>query len=115
MKIKVNGKIKDVRLPKRFKEKWVKALRSGNYKQGKESLYTEHTNSFCCLGVACAITYKGPVKNLAWHSYIELGEDWSENVPKLLVNDEGIPEKLAKMNDDGKTFKQIAAYIDRYL
>lgn len=32
-------------------QKWCKALRSGEYKQTKETLQDE--NGFCCLGVAC--------------------------------------------------------------
>ena len=33
--------------------KWIKALRSGKYKQGKASL--QSAEGFCCLGVACDI------------------------------------------------------------
>jgi hypothetical protein len=33
--------------------KWVKALRSGEYKQAKHSLYDGH--KYCCLGVLCKI------------------------------------------------------------
>lgn len=33
---------------------WIKALRSGKYKQGKWTL-RNHNNSFCCLGVLCDI------------------------------------------------------------
>lgn len=32
-------------------EKWDKALRSGKYKQGKDYLYNEATEGYCCLGV----------------------------------------------------------------
>ncbi len=31
--------------------KWVEALRSGEYKQGKEMLYNEEMDTYCCLGV----------------------------------------------------------------
>ena len=40
------------KLPKEFKEKWLAALRSGEYKQGKTELYNKETDSFCCIGVA---------------------------------------------------------------
>ena len=36
-------------MPKELKEKWLAALRSGEYEQGKDSLY--NGNSYCCLGV----------------------------------------------------------------
>jgi hypothetical protein len=36
------------------KKKWLAALRSGKYKQGKYTLRTED-NEFCCLGVLCEV------------------------------------------------------------
>lgn len=38
-----------------IKEKWVAALRSGDYKQGKKVLHNEDNNTYCCLGVLCDI------------------------------------------------------------
>lgn len=38
---------------KEFTKRWIKALRSGEYQQGKDLLYEPQTNKFCCLGVAC--------------------------------------------------------------
>ena len=35
-----------------LKAKWIKALRSGDYKQGTDCLRS-NTNQYCCLGVAC--------------------------------------------------------------
>jgi len=32
-----------------IKQRWIQALRSGEYKQGYENLY--HCGKFCCLGV----------------------------------------------------------------
>lgn len=37
--------------------RWVEALRSGEYKQGKHALHPKDT--FCCLGVACDISGLG--------------------------------------------------------
>lgn len=39
------------------KEKWVKALRSGNYKRGKGRLRSNM--GYCCLGVLCDISGLG--------------------------------------------------------
>jgi hypothetical protein len=36
-----------------LQEKWLKALESGEYKQGQFALY--RNGSYCCLGVACAV------------------------------------------------------------
>jgi len=38
---------------KKYADKWVKALRSGNYQQGKGALCKD--NNFCCLGVLCDV------------------------------------------------------------
>lgn len=46
-------------------KKWVAALRSGKYQQGRKAL--NHYDVFCCLGVACTI-YQEEVGDL----YIEL-------------------------------------------
>ena len=39
-------------------QKWVDALRSGEYEQGKGNLKTAD-GKFCCLGVACEISELG--------------------------------------------------------
>lgn len=54
------------RLPKlnpEAKKRWVDALLSGKYKQGRSRLRTED-HGFCCLGVACDV-FKGDV-NADW-------------------------------------------------
>lgn len=38
------------------KAKWLEALRSGEYKQGRE--YLRRGNYYCCLGVLCDIAVK---------------------------------------------------------
>jgi hypothetical protein len=39
------------------KDKWLKALRSGKYKQGKFAL-KRADDTFCCLGVLCDLYHK---------------------------------------------------------
>lgn len=38
-------------MDKRIKKKWVTALRSGKYKQGRGQLYDRATGKYCVLGV----------------------------------------------------------------
>jgi hypothetical protein len=49
-----------------FRYIWVKALRSGDYKQGRSQLFIKDwmDDSYCCLGVLCDITAVGE-----WRSY----------------------------------------------
>ena len=51
-----------------FKKKWVKALKSGKFKQGKDSLYMLDTKTgehqFCCLGVLEHIVNPVPWKRV---------------------------------------------------
>lgn len=41
-------------------KRWVKALRSGKYKQGRETLKTDR-GTYCCLGVLCDLAVKAKV------------------------------------------------------
>ena len=40
----------------RIKQRWLEALRSGEYKQTKENL--QNSDGFCCLGVLCDLHAK---------------------------------------------------------
>lgn len=115
------------KMNKQVKALWLKALRSGEYAQGRERLLTEEENgehSFCCLGVLCDLysrktgqqwekrlnTWDGyPVFFLGVHTMPPLEIDkWSEL-------DSDAQDKLAGMNDKGKSFKAIAKWISRNL
>lgn len=113
------------KLPKKFKAKWLKALRSGKYKQGNGNLKTGKGKNarYCCLGVACDIV---GAKSITDKGFIRTGSDIRgiTKVPKLLIgSDYGyeddynpIVEKLATMNDlTGSSFKEIANYIEKHL
>jgi hypothetical protein len=106
----------NTKLPKAFKRKWVNALRSGKYTQGTSQLYSRNGQSYCCLGVACAVA--GLDKDeFSGLSFIPDKIGFND-VPTLLRGgDEGTtPNKLAIFNDDKKrSFKWIASYIERYL
>lgn len=104
--------MKTVKLSKSFKNKWVKALRSGKYKQGMGELYNPKIETYCCLGVAAIICGSGKQKLKA-----EGILNSTHNVPKELIGlrTGSVPSKLAMYNDNGKSFKWIASYIERYL
>jgi hypothetical protein len=106
---------------KKLKAKWLRALRSGSYRQTSGELANEAGTRFCCLGVLADIqgcTWRPsddgdglvPV-NKANRAIVPNSNDW---LPPTraggLTHDQ--QEKLASMNDDGKSFKQIAGYIE---
>ncbi len=47
-----------IKMPKTLLDKWLKALRSGEYKQGRGTLYCKKSDSYCCLGVLQAVQGK---------------------------------------------------------
>ena len=92
-----------------LKAKWVEALRGGKYKQG--SGWLEKDGAFCCLGVLCAI------QDDEWKFYWTNDSMYTERLPDELnagLADEDRHE-LAQMNDGGKTFAEIADYIEANL
>lgn len=48
-------------MPRRLRQKWLDALRSGKYSQAQNTLYSEG-EGYCCLGVLEHIAMKGNVE-----------------------------------------------------
>lgn len=94
------------------KKQWIKALEGGEYLQATGALRLE--GRFCCLGVLCDISNLGQWEGVdgQWpQSYLEV----DDYLPGQVANWAGlggcIELDLAKLNDDGKSFKEIADYI----
>lgn len=97
-----------------LKEKWLKALRSGDYKQGRNALKTV-TNRFCCLGVlADIVNPKGWQKDgLEPNKYSWARPKSTSFLPLNLISTD-IQVQLVNMNDsDGKSFTSIADWIEK--
>lgn len=110
-----------------IKTKWLKALRSGDYKQGKHSLrmssVVDGCDKYCCLGVLYDLHTNGMKwmeRDARGHDTgfwaidgqtTRLGEDFSDKCG-ISPNEHS---HLMKMNDTGSTFKQIADYIEQDL
>ena len=99
-------------MDKKLKAKWVKALRSGKYKQGQCSLYKKKEKAYCCLGVLGRVMGKtaaslGNAKN----------EPASGMTPKSWrVIDPDRVDALISMNDhQSRPFGEIADYIEANL
>ena len=121
-----------VKLPEAFKQQWLVALRSGDYTQTKDAL--RDARGFCCLGVACDI--HNPSQ---WDEPNESGSraaasgDYGfpgfDDIPlevlvvlrQLEYIQDGITmgnslmRRLSMLNDDGKSFAEIADWIEENL
>lgn len=111
-----------------LKKKWLEALRSGEYRQGKQMLKYEEDGKMhhCCLGVLLEVLevksemcQPAPEDNSSTHMY-EFdypGEKACGVLPLELRERHFIDEydlnKLMQMNDDGVSFYDIADYIER--
>lgn len=112
-------------LNKKFIRKWIDALRSGDYKQGRGALCSDK-NKYCCLGVACELLpkkFKGiwieDKEDNSWNLTINGDEDahFGGDLPNEILNYIGIncyiQNDLINLNDLNKlSFKQIAKYIE---
>lgn len=110
---------------KRDKDRWVKALRSGKYKQGKSYLARESETGewqHCCLGVLCELDGIGSrvVREGIDGPFKVFGGSASDYLPPSLMRKYGIglstQRFLGRMNDDeGADFNDIADWIEEHL
>lgn len=121
-------KNKEYKLSKKFKDRWVKALRSGKFKQGYGYLCEFDSNGenpiYCCLGVACVIGGIHP-SDIECYTTITDAIGNISKIPKILIDDYNsnpLITKLVNFNDGNikknqtpKSFKWIAAWIERNL
>lgn len=103
-------------------KKWVEAIRSGDYKQGRGQL-ADGEGKFCCLGVACDLyakehpdfptTYAEMVYYGAFEDYGELPEEVQKWLGlRTTIGSYAIRRTLAEDNDLGMTFPEIADLIE---
>jgi hypothetical protein len=101
-----------------LKQKWIDALRSGKYQQGRSALRTKD-DRFCCLGVLCDIVDPSGWEPPAAGIYAHLGHSGlpdSKFLGDVCGLYAGAAADLSKMNDSGYTFERIADNIrDLYL
>lgn len=112
------------KMNKNIKKQWLKSLRSGEYEQVGGFLYCD--GGYCCLGVLFEATqddwwvYDRPHIAKVRGARKVVGDVYRtpESKSHLFGRDIlGMPavEKLAKMNDSGKSFDYIADWIEKNL
>jgi len=88
-----------------LKRKWIKALRSGKYKQGRGQLWRKSDNSYCCLGVLEAIQGNMTPTGTIHGTLSAIARESAQGYY--------IRNLLAYMNDQPESsFKAIADYIE---
>jgi hypothetical protein len=103
-----------------FRRRWVAALRSGDYRQGRGALKTKFGGmaEYCCLGVLCEVLGIEGGENDA---YLYSFEGHVGNLPTSVRNKVGLRDaygsfnhgdSLAGWNDTGRSFSEIADIIE---
>lgn len=119
---------------------WIDALRSDKYRQTTSYLHTEE--GYCCLGVGCDITPEGghPTWKPASRMRVNLGGELYEEdrrseqgglvyeyarggdlyvMPAEIRERYGITDRdqthLTDMNDNGRSFTEIADWLETYI
>lgn len=88
-------------------EKWIAALRSGKYKQGKDRLYRVFYNSFCCLGVLEHEVNGRPLNVINDMAMFDFSQAFNNDFYKRT----GL--LLSSLNDsENKSFDDIADYLE---
>ena len=123
---------------KEVMKKWVKALRSGKFKQGQGTLKQYNSKGVvqhCCLGVLCELYNENMKKNhkktlpekicdTCCSRSTKFGtktdilptqvKNWAgmKSTEGDWTTENGLKDSLIDWNDSGKTFKSIANAID---
>jgi len=107
-----------------IKADWATNLREAGLKQGRLRLYSKENDSFCCLGVLCEMARAEGVVTLKDGTYISKNSKRCQTyLPKSVQEWAGLTNRnplpsghdltLARLNDHGKTFPEIADIIEK--
>lgn len=117
-------------MDKHIAERWVQALRSGQYKQGVGELHPS-SKSYCCLGVLCDLyrieqgkgEWVWQKQHTEWLFRVSDREQEVAVLPPTvcqwadMTSTEGaitnVEEGLAALNDSGSTFSELADLIEK--
>ena len=106
---------------KSLKKKWIKALRSGEYVQGRYRLVTpcKDYDKFCCLGVICdvmGVEFEERSDGVLIIADTTIAAELPDPLRKKADLNFGEQEALMKLNDFYRwNFNKIADWIDENL
>jgi len=110
----------------KLKRKWLKALRSGEYRQGRGKLVSERGTNFCCLGVLADVMgcewqpdaneFSSMLVPILPGARKPLASDGDEMLDEKRIGLSSAKQnKLAELNDGGAPFAVIADYIEKFV
>lgn len=121
-------------MKKEIKDKWIKALRSGDFVQGKGFL--EKKGRYCALGVLsllslgegqCTWNHQGEVgrydnkrftlsyNTMVWAGIAQIGDRFLEpEAGRVEFNYMGKTNSILELNDSGLSFKEITKIIEKH-
>ncbi len=118
-------------MDQRIKDDWVALLRYGGLKQETGNLRNMKATSFCCLGVLCELAKtEGVVERYGDTDYEGEDKDGDSShgfgvLPDVVMEWAGLEydnptpkdwnKTLSTLNDNGKTFPEIADIIEKGL
>lgn len=100
-------------MKKEIKERWIQALRSGEYEQGWEQLsypVYQEARRYCALGVLVDLHLKE--NNQKWTLELDVFGMVPEEVKKWAEIDDDTQNSIIAFNDGGYDFKQIARILE---
>lgn len=84
------------------KRKWLKALRSGDFKQGTQCMFDIYENGYCCLGVLCAVEGVSPNKMFMAQYPDDVGM-----FPEVIPTPEEVPPSLRQYDLQDAAFSVL--------
>jgi len=112
-------------VPLKIRDKWIDALRSGQYKQGHHVLRSA-SNNYCCLGVLCEVegltcklvrnyfyNFAGHVSDISYLGDYNIATNGRLPTAVSYIDGSTLTScaALAHLNDEGFTFDEIAEII----
>ena len=108
-----------MKMPSKLKAKWLKALRSGEYGQTRNTM-CDGKGNFCCLGVLEHVAMKGAVEyNDEFEDYLDFpsADFWKyagiTGAAGAHVGKWGFAQGLAELNDNDVSFTELADIIEK--
>ena len=94
-----------------LKSKWIEALRGGQYQQGRWTLRPQD-HTYCCLGVLCDLINPAGWRHDEFDKHAHEVSFAGDGPIASIGLERRDVRAVVEMNDTGKSFDEIADYIE---